>query len=249
MSTYAFSDLHGCWNHFEEILKLTKPEDRVYCLGDCGDRGPDGMKIIKYVLKDPRFIYIKGNHEDLLCKAINSYYRIKQACNYADKDEIMFHLSYDEDYSLMIYNEGEKTFKDWLKSKYKIPLYYALKDLPTCISYKNKQGQIVFLSHAGFTLHKIMTSAEEVYIWNREHFNEEWDHDFEDSVVVHGHTPIPYMDEFLYGFSDVNKNGALWYCNNHKVNIDCGTVFTGKSVLLNLDTWEEHFIYIPEEVE
>ena len=52
-----------------------------------------------------------------------------------------------------------------------------------------------------------------------------------------------------HDFSDVNKNGALWYCNNHKVNIDCGTVFTGKSVLLNLDTWEEHFIYIPKEVE
>lgn len=243
MSVYAFSDLHGCWDHFEEILNLTKPEDRVYCLGDCGDRGPDGMKIIKYVLKDPRFIYIKGNHEDLLCKLIKIYLKYYYP-DFNDEDAL-FQLHFTEEYENVYYNGGNKTFQDWLKSKHKIPLYYALKDLPVCITYKNKQGQDVILSHAGFTPHKTIAPTEEACIWSREHFNDKWDYDFENSIIVHGHTPIPYMDNF----SDVNKNGALWYCDNHKVDIDCGTVFTGKSVLLNLDTWEEHFIYIPKEVE
>lgn len=40
------------------------------------------------------------------------------------------------------------------------------------------------------------------------------------------------------------EDGAFWYCNNHKVNIDCGAFFTGKTVLLDLDTFDEHIFSI-----
>lgn len=39
MSIYAVSDLHGCLDIYYKIKKLLKSEDKVYCLGDCGDRG------------------------------------------------------------------------------------------------------------------------------------------------------------------------------------------------------------------
>ena len=214
---YAISDLHGCWYNFEETLKMLQPDDIVYCLGDCGDRGKDGWKIIKAVLDDKRFIYLKGNHEDMLCILIEQ-------------------------------NGGEKTFKDWKKDKNKNFYYQKLKELPTIQSYLNKKGQTIILSHAGFTPHIEGLPSEEDLIWNRFHFNQKWDEFFPDSIIIHGHTPIPYFDEFLYNIPKEYPKGAFWYCNNHKVNIDCGTAFTGISTIINLDTWEEYIITNKEVV-
>lgn len=36
MSVYAISDLHGMLYLYQEVKKFLKPEDKVYCLGDCG---------------------------------------------------------------------------------------------------------------------------------------------------------------------------------------------------------------------
>lgn len=73
MSVYAVSDLHGMYELYQKISDFLKPEDKVYCLGDCGDRGPRSWETIKAVASDPRFIYIKGNHEDMLVKAMKDY--------------------------------------------------------------------------------------------------------------------------------------------------------------------------------
>lgn len=237
---YAISDLHGCWYNFEETLKILQPNDIVYCLGDCGDRGKDGWKIIKAVLNDKRFIYLRGNHEDMLCKTINTYYKIKKNC--LDEYETMFNLKYEDDFLLMEQNGGEKTFKDWKKDPNKNFYYQRLKELPIIQSYLNKKGQTVILSHAGFTPHIDETPSEDTLIWNRFHFNQKWDEFFPDSIIIHGHTPIPYFDEFLYDVPREYPRGAFWYCDNHKINIDCGTVFTGISTIINLNTWEEYII-------
>jgi predicted phosphodiesterase len=61
MSVYAVSDMHGCIDAYWKIKNYINPEDTVYCLGDCGDRGPESWNTIKMVLTDPQFIYIKGN--------------------------------------------------------------------------------------------------------------------------------------------------------------------------------------------
>lgn len=55
MSVYAVSDLHGMYELYQKISNFLKPEDKVYCLGDCGDRGPQPWETIKAVASDPRF--------------------------------------------------------------------------------------------------------------------------------------------------------------------------------------------------
>ena len=40
MAVYAVSDLHGCLEAYKTIKRILRPDDIVYCLGDCGDRGP-----------------------------------------------------------------------------------------------------------------------------------------------------------------------------------------------------------------
>lgn len=40
MAVYALSDLHGYLDLYKQIKEFLKPEDKVYFLGDAGDRGP-----------------------------------------------------------------------------------------------------------------------------------------------------------------------------------------------------------------
>lgn len=93
VSVYAISDLHGMLCLYQEVKKFLKPEDKVYCPGDCGDRGPDPWETIKAVAADPQFIYIKGNHEDMLVNAMREY--AKYEC-------------FDRDYALLCFNGGER---------------------------------------------------------------------------------------------------------------------------------------------
>ena len=46
---YAMSDIHGCFDKYQEMLELIEfvPRDTLYVLGDVIDRGPDGIRILQ----------------------------------------------------------------------------------------------------------------------------------------------------------------------------------------------------------
>lgn len=48
MSTYCISDIHGCFNEFQDMLKLInfQKEDELYILGDIIDRGPQSAEML-----------------------------------------------------------------------------------------------------------------------------------------------------------------------------------------------------------
>ena len=77
------------------IKEFLKSEDKVYFLGDAGDRGPEPWETIKAVARDPQFVFIKGNHEDMLAVAIQD----------ALKGEDMY------SYRVLINNGGTDTFE------------------------------------------------------------------------------------------------------------------------------------------
>lgn len=228
MSVYCCSDLHGRYDLFQQIKKFIKPDDVVYVLGDCADRGKDGWKIICEVLDNPQFIYLKGNHEDMLTLAMRSY----QKC--APEDRAYF-FGYDHYYRMSAHNGGEKTFYDWGRiGKHKNEWVKRLEELPKRATYVNALGVRVEMSHAGFTPEGFKPD----YLWDRDHFLDEWPKGYDNTVIVHGHTPIPYLMEDIGDYNKIEA-GAYWYCNNHKICIDCGSVFTGCTTLLNLDTFDE----------
>lgn len=230
--TYAVADLHGRYDLFQQIKNFIGPEDTVYVLGDCGDRGPDGWKLIKEVYENPQFVYLKGNHEDLLVDALRS-----------------------GSFDIWFWNGGDITHESWVEDGADMSWADRLDNLPTYYKYENENGQDVILCHAGYTPHRESCVTQDDLLWSRNHFNQMWDEDFLDTIVVHGHTPIVYMDEYLYMAppeSDVEPE-AYWYSpdsrgrgHEHKVNIDCGSFFTGFTLLLDLDTWEEH-VFMAED--
>ena len=73
MRCFVIGDIHGCLGELTclmENLPLT-PADRVVFLGDYIDRGPDSKGVVSYLLGaakniDSEFIFLKGNHEDML---------------------------------------------------------------------------------------------------------------------------------------------------------------------------------------
>lgn len=228
MAVYACSDLHGMLHFYKAIKDMLQPEDVVYFLGDAGDRGPHPWECIKTVLDDPQFIYLKGNHEDMLVRAMGH--------------------GYGSAFALLRSNGGKKTYEEAMAESNWQEWKSRLINLPDKAVYINTQGETVYLSHAGFTPQtdhqgQLRWMWAEDLIWDRDHFLDKWPEDeiFEKAIVVHGHTPIPYLLEEIdpaCRMGDIEA-GALWYANGKKCCIDCGAVFTGYCVLLNLDTWDE----------
>ena len=208
MSVYAVSDLHGHLELWKQIQSFLNPDDKIYVLGDCGDRGPQGWETIKAVYNDPRVIYLKGNHEDMLVNAMEDYLAY----------EVM-----NNAFSLLVYNGGYETFSDWMaEGAEQVNWKIKLKKLPLEAAYTNKDGITFKMTHSGC----------EDKLWGR-NFTECIE---KDKVILHGHTPNEYLAVEL---GETWIDGVLWYYNDHKCCLDCGTIHSKTTVLLNLDTCEE----------
>ena len=246
MAVYAWADLHGRLDIFNEGLKYLNPEDKIYFLGDAADRGPNGWEIIKDILYDLRFTYIKGNHEDLMVKAIGNF-----KSSYDD-------WYWDRNIELWYWNGGKVThdafaYDESITDEEKIEILNQLKALPFVCVYHNAKGQDVLLSHAGCdNFETAETWDEEKFIWDRNHlmFYDAW-YGEDNERIIHGHTPIELMikdqQKNAIKYHDIEPDpwtdkGAYWYGQGHKCNIDTGAVWNSHSVLLNLDTWEETII-------
>lgn len=68
MATYVFSDVHGHRAPLERLLERVQPgdDDRVFCLGDMIDRGPDPVGVIETVRSIPNCTTLVGNHEAMM---------------------------------------------------------------------------------------------------------------------------------------------------------------------------------------
>lgn len=233
MAVYATTDLHGRYDIFLKIKEILQPNDIVFFLGDAGDRGLDGWKLIKAIYDDPQFTYIKGNHEDMLVNAIRAYLK---------------NPKYESnEYRLLVRNGGIKTFEDWWNDGSDGKWADKLASLPLHAEYKRPDGKMIFMSHAGYTpwialdnSNKITIPCEFELLWNRDHFyDEEYDKWAKNCVVIHGHTPIPSLANRL---NDPNQNlryGTYWYDDGRKCCVDNLSAYTDVACLLNLDTFEE----------
>lgn len=62
---YAMSDIRGQYEQFRNLMEQIRlrKEDTLYIIGDVVDRGPEPMKILKYMITHSNIIPIIGNHE------------------------------------------------------------------------------------------------------------------------------------------------------------------------------------------
>ena len=238
MSVFAFSDLHAQYNLWRQIKEYIKPEDTVYCLGDCVDRGNVGLEILNEVMKTPNIILLRGNHEDFINSIGTELIDCEENLCWAESNIDLWYM-----------NGGEKTVEDFnkLSIKEKKNLINKIKQLPTHIEYINTKGDIIYLCHAG--RHPSTIEIPDIqrgdipmnnYIWDRTHIGKlHWDGK-DNEYCVHGHTPVEYMHYYLNQKEDLptTRFKIYKYCDGHKINIDLGSFRTHRACLLNLDTFE-----------
>ncbi len=71
---FAVGDVHGHLATFRALLHRLrlKPDDRVICLGDMIDRGPDSAGMVALLRTHPQLIAIKGNHEHMAVQSVQA---------------------------------------------------------------------------------------------------------------------------------------------------------------------------------
>ncbi|RMF02309.1 MAG: serine/threonine protein phosphatase [Bacteroidetes bacterium] len=218
MPRYAISDIHGCLDTFQELLRQIRftPADTLYLLGDYIDRGPDSKGVIDYIWQLQKAGYtlhcLRGNHEEMTLA------NIQGGSTYPYHDQALLD------------SFGVSAYRD-------IPAEYArwMNDLPY---YFETEGYI--LVHAGLNFrHENPLADTESMLWIRhceKNANLDW---LAGRIVVHGHTPTPkIVIEMKVTHLDLLA----------VLNIDAGCVFAqqgagfGYLCAFNLDTRELSFV-------
>ena len=232
---YAIADIHGMYNIYEQMCAMLQPDDVVYFLGDAADRGYACFKTMKAIYNNPQWIYLKGNHEDMMIHALRQYL--------GEEFE-----AYHSPMGLWFSNGGNKTFHEWLEDGADLAWTTRLNKLPLQAEYANKQGITFHMSHAGFTVGTFPWGDD--LLWSRTHFYEKWNEEkYPNDICIHGHTPIEYLIKKLNYQYDIcipyipGQPEAKIYCNGHKIDIDNGVFYTGATVLYDLDEMKAIPIY------
>lgn len=224
MTRFICSDLHGdlsLWNHIKEYIQ---PNDQVWFLGDAADRCPDGWTIIKEMLLHPQITYIKGNHEDMLIKAMDEYLK-----NDRVRDNAWYNLCY---------NGGYETFEDWVKEGAKPEWLHLLRKLPHHAAITLADGRVCHLCHAGFSSDRFDFESPTVshdLLWDRKHIEDDVEDDT--CLVIHGHTPVQHLDA-----SPENLRDPAPLAYDNKIDIDLGTPSSGRICLLDVDALKPKFV-------
>ncbi|RAN83857.1 serine/threonine protein phosphatase, partial [Bacillus sp. SRB_28] len=76
MRRCVISDIHGCYDEFNALLKLADynpQQDELILLGDYVDRGPSSKQVIEQIMQLQQqhdIMVIKGNHDAMMVKAL-----------------------------------------------------------------------------------------------------------------------------------------------------------------------------------
>ena len=219
---FLTSDIHGHYSMFEELLdkiKLTK-KDLLIILGDSCDRGPKTYELYKkyYDLEKEGYNikHLRGNHEDMLIKAMESGDNEHWYRNGGEKTQKSF------------YNNSESkdtlTFEEWLEREgIKSVKWFVdwLDRIPIMIS-----GKKSLFVHAAFDTTKSEDEQEHRFlIWDRNDF---WTNNKTGKAIYFGHTP--------------SKDGKIKHYVNDVHCIDTGSYKNGIIACVELKTGKEIYI-------
>lgn len=219
---FLTSDIHGHYSMFEELLdkiKLTK-KDLLIILGDSCDRGPKTYELYKkyYDLEKEGYNikHLRGNHEDMLIKAMES----------GDNDH--WYRNGGEKTQKSFYNNSESkdtlTFEEWLEREgIKSVKWFVdwLDRIPIMISGKKN-----LFVHAAFDTTKGEDEQEHRFlIWDRNDF---WTNNKTGKAIYFGHTP--------------SKDGKIRHYVNDVHCIDTGSYKNGIIACVELKTGKEIYI-------
>lgn len=211
-STFVLSDIHGCADELEALLKkipLIKGSQIIF-LGDYVDRGPNSKKVIDIILDlktKYEVIALKGNHEKMFLDFLRN----------KDTPEA---LSF-------IYNGGGATlasYSDPKTGQYEIPKTH-IKFFDSLKLYYETDDYIFV--HAGLPNVEIQDLGkrdyENTFLWVRDNF---FKSDFKwEKLIIHGHTCVEEVEQ-----------------TKKRINIDTACAYGGKLTALQLPEMEFYHV-------
>lgn len=229
---YAMSDLHGYpLEKVEELLNKAGFCENDYCfvLGDVIDRGKDGVKILKWMMRRRNIQLILGNHEAMLLSCDFLFDTItEQSVADLNGTKLRMLATWQANgaaptiEALQLLRPSEiKYISEYLREA---PLFETV----------TVSGRDFLLTHSGlggFAPDKRMSDySPDDLLWNRPRLTDCY---FDDITVVFGHTPTLYLAEEYKGraiFTDT------W------IDIDAGASCGLPPMLLRLDDMQEFYL-------
>jgi serine/threonine protein phosphatase 1 len=190
---YAIGDIHGCAKTIRTLLFKTlrvQREDKIICIGDYIDRGPDSKGVIDQILelrkKGYDIITLRGNHEQIMLDSGDSL----------------------EDYFLWLKNGGAETLDSFGAESYaQLATHY--REFFERTLYWHAWEQYI-LVHAGLNFNiPDPLSDHHAMLWTREtEVDAGW---LGERIVVHGHTPMPKDEILRQRGQNINIDGGCVY--------------------------------------
>ncbi len=226
---YVTSDLHGYpLEKFKALLDKAGFSDTDFCfvLGDVIDRGSEGIKTLRWLMNQPNFELILGNHEAMML-----------ACDFICDDitdDSIANLTSQKlgTYTTWLSNGGQQTLNELhiLPNEERKYIFEYLRDA-SLYETVTAGGRDFLLTHSGLGSFdknkKISEYSTFDLIWNRLNFNSKY---FDDIITVFGHTPTQY-------YGPEYKGKAIF--TDTWIDIDTGSACGGSPMLLRLDDLKE----------
>ena len=181
--TIAIGDIHGDIDKLNTLLNKLDPQkgDTFIFLGDYIDVGPHPKAVITRLLdlsKETNCIFLRGNHEDMLLKAVNT--------------------KTEEDISEWIFSGGITTLRDYGDF---IEMLTMHKDFFNQLKLYHLTDKYLFV-HGGVRPDKQLEEQEKQdLLWIRDNFIN-YKHILPQKVIF-GHTPFfePYVEDDKIGIN------------------------------------------------
>ena len=225
---YVCSDIHGNLTRFNKLVDMLKTGDHLYILGDCIDRGPDGIEILKYIMAHQKQITLLfGNHEDFMYKFLFMENQDKLMGRKVDRYSIWFD---DRNGGYITYEKFKKESEDVQNS-----IFRFLAECPI-IKLLEVNGTKYHLSHSG-----TICNVKEKDTWYRKDLNKFgieqvlWDSLYrsdtvlyiddypEDYICIFGHVPVQRIRGDIGNFE--------FYADKNTINIDGGCAFGKQEII------------------
>lgn len=233
--TLVISDIHGELDLFEELLKQVNydpNEDQLILLGDYIDRGANSIGVLDKViqLKEAGAIVLKGNHEDMMVKAMltDEERAWKNWTNRNGGSQTLQSYGFSEEQ--FIIKEDEPFEKPSIHSD---KLDEHLQFIQS-LDYFVETDDVIFV-HAGVHPDKSITDTDPYeLIWIRDIFHNGY---CGEKTVIFGHTPTKNLHK------DKDKQDySVYFGDNRIIGIDGAAVYGGQLNCLELPSRTVYFV-------